>query len=128
MEEKEFNYINAIPLVDVMLVLLTIVLTTATFITQSSIKVHLPGSSVKLEKGPVVVDFYLTADKRMYVGKAEVTGETLAGELSKYDTQKDAVQVSADKSLMIDDLTQVLGLIREAGFTKLSIKTDIVIR
>ena len=32
MEEKEFDYINVIPLVDVMLVLLTIVLTTSTFI------------------------------------------------------------------------------------------------
>ena len=32
MEEKEFDYMNVIPLVDVMLVLLTIVLTTSTFI------------------------------------------------------------------------------------------------
>ncbi|MFH0786115.1 MAG: biopolymer transporter ExbD, partial [Pseudomonadota bacterium] len=32
MEEKEFDYINVIPLVDVMLVLLTITLTTSSFI------------------------------------------------------------------------------------------------
>jgi len=32
MEEKTFDYINVIPLVDVMLVLLTIVLTTSSFI------------------------------------------------------------------------------------------------
>lgn len=128
MEEKEFNYINAIPLVDVMLVLLTIVLTTATFISQGGIKVHLPTSSVKLEKERSVVNFYLAADRRMYIDKTEVTKATLAGKLAKYDKQKDTVQVSADKSLMIDDLTQTLGLIREAGFTKLSIKTDIAIR
>jgi len=128
MEEKEFNYINAIPLVDVMLVLLTIVLTTATFISQGGIKVHLPTSSVKLEKEPAVVNFYLTADKRMYLNKTEVTKESLAGELAKYDKQKDAVQVSADKHLTIDDLTQTLGLIQEAGFTKLSIKTEILVR
>ena len=128
MEEKEFNYINAIPLVDVMLVLLTIVLTTATFISQGGIRVHLPTSSVKLEKEPAAVNFYLAADRRMYIDKTEVTKETLAGKLAKYDRQKDTVQVSADKSLMIDDLTQALGLIREAGFTKLSIKTEILVR
>jgi biopolymer transport protein ExbD len=32
MEEKEFDYINMIPLIDVMLVLLTIVLMTSTFV------------------------------------------------------------------------------------------------
>lgn len=128
MEEKEFNYINAIPLVDVMLVLLTITLTTATFISQGAIKVNLPTASVKLEKEPTVVDCYLTADKRMYVNKAEVTKETIASELVKYDKQNDTVQVNADKSLTIDDLTQALGIIQENGFMKMSIKTDIVAR
>ena len=43
MAEKEFDYMNVIPLVDVMLVLLTIVLTTSTFIATGAIKVELPG-------------------------------------------------------------------------------------
>jgi biopolymer transport protein ExbD len=34
MEDKEFSSINVIPLVDIMLVLLTIVLITATFVVQ----------------------------------------------------------------------------------------------
>ncbi len=47
MEEKEFNYINVIPLVDVMLVLLTIVLTTSTFIASGMINVSLPKASAE---------------------------------------------------------------------------------
>ena len=39
MDEKEFDYLNVIPLVDVMLVLLTIVLTTSTFIATGGIQV-----------------------------------------------------------------------------------------
>ncbi len=39
--EREVNQINVIPLVDVMLVLLVIVLTTATFITAGQIPVNL---------------------------------------------------------------------------------------
>lgn len=42
MEEKEFDYINMIPLIDVMLVLLTIVLMTSTFIMGGMIRVELP--------------------------------------------------------------------------------------
>ena len=45
MNEKEFDYINVIPLVDVMLVLLTIVLTTSTFIATGAIRVELPQAS-----------------------------------------------------------------------------------
>ena len=40
--ERELDQINVIPLVDVMLVLLVIVLTTATFITTGQIPVDLP--------------------------------------------------------------------------------------
>lgn len=49
MDEKEFDYLNVIPLVDVMLVLLTIVLTTSTFIATGGIKVELPKASTDKE-------------------------------------------------------------------------------
>ncbi len=43
MEEKSFDYMNVIPLVDVMLVLLTIVLTTSSFVVSGVI----PGDIAK---------------------------------------------------------------------------------
>ena len=42
MDEKGFDGINVIPFIDIMLVLLTIVLTTATFIAGGTIPVNLP--------------------------------------------------------------------------------------
>ena len=42
MEENEFNYINVIPFIDIMLVLLIIVLTTSTFIAQGAVRIKLP--------------------------------------------------------------------------------------
>ena len=41
---KRFDQINVIPFIDVMLVLLAIVLTTATFVAQGTIPVNLPVS------------------------------------------------------------------------------------
>ena len=49
MEEKEFDYINMIPLIDVILVLLTIVLMTSTFIMGGMIRVELPRVSGEQE-------------------------------------------------------------------------------
>ena len=41
-DEQEFNYINVIPFVDIMLVLLTIILTTSTFVTTGILPISLP--------------------------------------------------------------------------------------
>ena len=68
MEEKEISYINAIPLVDIMLVLLAIVLTTATFITQGAIRVDLPQSASKdrvEEKENLVIT--ITGEDRIFL-------------------------------------------------------------
>lgn len=62
MEEKEFDYINVIPLVDIMLVLLTIVLVTATFIVQGSIPVRLPTSKYANVKN--IRSFQITITKK----------------------------------------------------------------
>jgi biopolymer transport protein ExbD len=124
MEDKEFNYINAIPLIDVMLVLLTITLTTATFITHGSIKVNLPEALSASEQEPVKIDVSMTNDKRLYIDKVEVDESVLETELSKRDKES-LVVVSADKTLSIDDLTRILGHVQNAGFKKMSIKTQI---
>ena len=58
MDDQGFNNMNVIPLVDVMLVLLTIVLTTSTFIAVGSIQVELPKAS--------------TADTDTQIGRAHV--------------------------------------------------------
>lgn len=48
--EREVNQINVIPLVDVMLVLLVIVLTTATFITTGQIPVNLAKAAAATDR------------------------------------------------------------------------------
>jgi biopolymer transport protein ExbD len=124
MEEKEFNYINAIPLIDVMLVLLTITLTTATFITHGAIKVNLPSALSVSEKEPVAINIYMTSEGKIFLDKVEVRVAELENELKKLDKESGVI-ISADKTLTIDELTKVLGYVQNAGFKKMSIKTEI---
>ena len=82
-DEQEFNYLNVIPLVDVMLVLLTIVLTTSTFIATGSIQVNLPKAARIREKtaathGQAFADSLYRAyiaDERYLRAAWEVLGE-----------------------------------------------------
>lgn len=62
--EREVDQINVIPLVDIMLVLLVIVLTTATFITTGQIPVNLAKASTSADRHdrPIVVT--VTAEGR----------------------------------------------------------------
>lgn len=99
----------------------------AAFISQGNIKVNLP-ASVKLEKRAYCCKLFLTKDKKMYVNEVEVTKENLQLEFLKFDKQNDSVQINADKTLSIDDLTQTLALIQNSGFKKLSIKTEILVK
>ncbi|GHS87098.1 hypothetical protein FACS189487_02590 [Campylobacterota bacterium] len=124
MDEKEFNYINAIPLIDVMLVLLTITLTTATFMTFGAIKVNLPQTASVAVQEPDTISVTLTKDHKIFVDSAEINANSLEAALAKYDNTKSVV-ISADKTLTIDELTNALGHIQNAGFTKMSIKTEI---
>lgn len=50
MDEKPFDTINVIPFVDIMLVLLTIVLTTSSFIASGRVPIHLPRAAQSTEQ------------------------------------------------------------------------------
>ena len=59
--ERELNQINVIPLVDVMLVLLVIVLTTATFISTGQVPVELAKAEEVTDHKDVPLMITLTA-------------------------------------------------------------------
>lgn len=124
MDEKEFDYLNVIPLVDVMLVLLTIVLTTSTFIATGGIEVELPKASVN-EQSPELHPKTVVIDKegRLWLDGAAVSLDTLAAAMK--DANRDTpVLVRADKSLALQGFVDVFAAIKQLGFTHLSLQTE----
>ena len=83
MDEKEFDYLNVIPLVDVMLVLLTIVLTTSTFIATGGIQVELPKAASTETAAPLTPrTLTIGQEGRIWVEADEVSLATLADALA----------------------------------------------
>ncbi len=124
MEDKELSSINVIPLVDIMLVLLTIVLITATFVVQGSIPVQLPQAKASQEENLKGLFITITQEGKIFFENRMVSLLELERELEKY--QRDSqVQVMADRRATVQSLVDVLDLLKRLGFKKVSIKTEV---
>ena len=124
MNEKEFDYLNVIPLVDVMLVLLTIVLTTSTFIATGGIQVELPkaeASSQPTDVPPktVVID----REGRLWLDGTPMSLEGLTAALNVVDRQTPLL-VRADKELALQGFVDVFAALKQQGFNQLSLQTQ----
>ncbi|AEH22950.1 Biopolymer transport protein ExbD/TolR [Thermodesulfobacterium geofontis OPF15] len=125
MEEKEFNYINVIPLVDIMLVLLTIVLVTATFIVQGSIPVKLP--SAKYAESENIRSFQITINKdgEIFFENKKIGLEELESVIKSIDRDSQ-ISIFADKSAKVQSLISVLDILKKYDFKKATIKTELI--
>ncbi len=126
MDDKGFDYMNVIPLVDVMLVLLTIVLTTSTFIASGLIPVDLP----KAEKNPrseALNDrqklIEINSEGLIYFNSHQVSLDEL-GKKMKPLSRDLPVLIRADKSIHLELFVDVLGSVKKAGFHNVSLQTE----
>ncbi|NPB07831.1 MAG: biopolymer transporter ExbD [Aquificae bacterium] len=124
-EDREFSSINVIPLVDIMLVLLTIVLTTATFIVQGTIPVSLPEAeggekSARVEE----VVLTITRDGRFFFGNRLVSLKELEEYLRKLPRES-ALKIRADEEARVGSLVKVLDLVNRYNFKNVSLAVRI---
>ena len=125
MEEKEFNYINVIPLVGIMLVLLTIVLVTATFIVEGSLPVNLPRSKNAEVKNIKAYQIIITKEGEFYFEKRKLSLKELERVIQTLDPEAQ-ISISADKAAAVQKLIEVLDLLKKYGLKKVLIKTEII--
>lgn len=122
MDEHGFAGINVVPFIDIMLVLLTIVLTTATFIANGTIPVNLPQAEHGSTDGRGLVVDIDQAGKVYYRG-AECSVATLRTALAPEDRQTPLL-IRADRAVALQSFVDALGVARELGFTKMSLQTE----
>ncbi len=120
---KKFNEINVIPFIDIMLVLLVMVLTTATFIKQGIIPVDLPQakeSDKKIDKKEIHIS--VTKDGKLFLEKKELSAKELESELSKIDKEQTVV-LSSDKQAVFQDFVTVMDMLKRLNHEQLYIVT-----
>jgi biopolymer transport protein ExbD len=119
--ERELDQINVIPLVDVMLVLLVIVLTTATFITTGQIPVDLAKAKEASDRKDVPLVITMTSDGRLYMNEQPVTNGGLKIVMNPHPRES-LVVVRADRVTLLERFVEVVDEIRGLGFKQVSLE------
>lgn len=120
---KRFDSINVIPFIDIMLVLLVMVLTTATFIKQGVIPVELPKSkSSNKEELKKEINIYVNAKGEIYFDKDRVDAKELEKKLSKIPKTQSVV-LRSDKESRFQDFVTVMDILKRLKHEQLYIVT-----
>ncbi len=119
--ERELNQINVIPLVDVMLVLLVIVLTTATFISTGQVPVELAKAKEVTDHKDVPLMITLTADGRLFVNDQPIPDNGLSTILNGHPRES-AVVLRADRVTVLERFVGVVDEVRGMGFRQVSLE------
>ena len=119
---KKIESINVIPFIDIMLVLLAIVLTTATFIAKGAIKVDLPKASAQSVKVEKPREITLTKDGKIYLDGVSTNKDGLISLLSK-SSKETTIVINGDAKMNYDYFVTTIDTLTAAGYTHLSIAT-----
>ena len=120
---KKFDSINVIPFIDIMLVLLVMVLTTATFIKQGVIPVDLPEAKATDKKDTKKeVTVYVNAKGEMFFEKDKVDLATLESKLSAVGKDQTVI-LRSDKESKFQDFVSVMDILKKLGHEQLYIVT-----
>jgi len=118
--------INVTPFVDVMLVLLIVFMVTAPLLTVG-VPIELPeskGQQLQTNKEPLTIS--VQRDGRVYIQETEVKLDEIVPKLravakSGYEEQ---IFIRGDKGIDYGTVMRVMGRIKTAGFTKVSLVTE----
>ena len=123
MRRKPFDQINVIPFIDIMLVLLVIVLTTATFIAKGAIPLDLP-KALSASNLPVKrVEISITKDNRLFFDKTPISVEELAKRLANI-SKKSEIIIRSDKNARFELFVKVLDHLKQQNFQNIAIETE----
>lgn len=118
---RDIDQINVIPLVDVMLVLLVIVLTTATFITTGQVPVQLAKAKESGDRKDVPLVITLTAEGSLFMNDQPVPPDGLRTVLNS-QSRESSVLVRADRVTVLDRFVSVVDEIRSLGFQQVNLE------
>jgi len=122
MNEEPIDTLNVIPFVDIMLVLLTIVLTTASFIATGRIPVALPQSAnadTGRQKDKIIE---LNAGGGIYYEGEAVSKEMLI-ERARGLPPETVFLIRADRAIQFQQFVDVTDVLKQLKFTRVAVQT-----
>ncbi|MFO0684758.1 MAG: biopolymer transporter ExbD [Sandaracinus sp.] len=117
--------INVTPMVDVVLVLLVIMMVSATYIVSQSMRVDLPNATTSDGAVPSLAAVTIAADGALRFDDEPVTEAQLVSHLREVSHQADlTLVVSADTAARHGSVIHVLDLARAEGITSFAVNVE----
>ena len=123
MRRERFDKMNVVPFIDIVLVLLVIVLATATFVTNKTIKVDLPQASSQTKEDKKSIVLAIDKEGKYFFDKENLSLDAVKQKLGKLDPKKDVVSLHTDKETAFHYFVDVIDFMKEKGFENISIVT-----
>jgi biopolymer transport protein ExbD len=121
MDDKPFETLNVIPFVDIMLVLLTMVLTTANFIATGRIPLALPqASQTKVEKHKDIT-IEISASGALAFDSAPVAKDELESRIKALPADTSFL-IRADRTTQFQNFVDVADLLKRLNFAKIAVQ------
>ncbi len=123
MQVKKFDSINVVPFIDIMLVLLVIVLTTATFVAKGVIPVDLPNSKTAAKQDNLKkLSISIKKDGSIFFNKKAILEKDILMNLSNYNNNI-PVHINCDREAKFDFFVLLLDNLEAKNFKNLGIIT-----
>lgn len=120
---RPMSSMNVIPFIDIMLVLLVMVLTTATFIRQGIIPIDLPeAKSAEKKSDKKEITIYVTKTGELFLDKEKMDLTQLQENLAKI-SKEDTVVLRSDKESKFQDFVHVMDILKKLNHESLYIVT-----
>jgi biopolymer transport protein ExbD len=120
---KKFESINVVPFIDIMLVLLVIVLTTATFVAQGIIPVNLPDSkSAQKQENKKTITITIKENGDIFFNDKQISVQDIETNIAQYDV-KTPININCDKEAKFDMFVVLLDTLKQKNFNNIGIIT-----
>jgi len=120
---RRFETINVIPFIDIMLVLLAIVLTTATFVVSSKLNINVPkSSSEETVSNEKAIEIAIDKQSIIYYDEVKIEADALKQKLSLLE-KNTSINVRVDNKVDFGRFVEVLDLFKQLQLDKFSIIT-----
>lgn len=125
-DDEIITAINVTPLVDIVLVLLIILMVTASYIVSKSIPMDLPNADTGEEGPPRTLTVSIDEAGQLYIDADEVTWDQLrsrARSFAQEESEPRAV-IAADRRVSHGEFIRIVDLLRGAGITRYAINVN----
>ena len=121
-DRKKFDTINVVPFIDIMLVILVIVLTTASFIQMGVIKLDLPKATTETKKRELKreLNISIKKDGEIFFNRDKI--DILEDRLLEYD-KNISINLYCDREAQFNKFIFLLDILKKNSYENLGIMT-----